>query len=407
MPEEHVFLDRFTQQLVDPNKDLLTILLPILPSKSELGYVLNQMRTFSRFADMGSILEYLIITPHRYRRELETFFREQLPEQVPGIAAGKFRIVTDGDCIPEANPDFQWYRDPAEYWWNGWLTQQLVKLACAPLVRTPFYMVMDADIFAARPFSARDLFEQTPCTDGSAVCDSKQEHQLRAKNDCHRLYGDERDQNLEWWENTALNLQLDVKLDWDCMPGVTPQIMATHVSLQLGRWLESRFQTCCWHGLLLDIGDRHNWRRGDEGKLWSAPWTEYSVYFLFAYHSGLHSAFHVDVRNADEQILQDTAVWTEQDWASWKPCEATFGLGRGHMSLVQSRMELDPAAIWQRIQNCWPDSSSEHQGEDQAELHAQPLITNTVAGQLEHADGPLLMHAKAHRHALDNGSSTR
>ena len=55
------------------------------------------------------------------RKELEVFFHHQLPEQVPGVAAGKFRIVTDGECIPEANPDFQWYRDPAEYWWNGWL----------------------------------------------------------------------------------------------------------------------------------------------------------------------------------------------------------------------------------------------------------------------------------------------
>lgn len=59
-------------------------------------------------------------------------------------------------------------------------------------------MVMDADIFAARPFSARDLFEVSPCEKGSAVCDLSQQHQLRAKNDCHRLYGDERDQNLEW-----------------------------------------------------------------------------------------------------------------------------------------------------------------------------------------------------------------
>lgn len=67
MPEEHVYLDAFHQQLVDPDKDLLTILLPILPSKSELGYVLNQMRTFSRFADMDSILEYLIITPQKFR----------------------------------------------------------------------------------------------------------------------------------------------------------------------------------------------------------------------------------------------------------------------------------------------------------------------------------------------------
>ena len=67
MPEEHVYLDAFTQRLVDPDQDLLTILLPILPSKSELGYVLNQMHTFSRFADMGSILEYLIVTPKKSR----------------------------------------------------------------------------------------------------------------------------------------------------------------------------------------------------------------------------------------------------------------------------------------------------------------------------------------------------
>ncbi len=58
---------------------------------------------------------------------------------------------------------------------------------------------MDADIFAARPFSARDLFEISPCTSESAVCDLEKGHQLRAKNDCHRIYGDERDQNLEWW----------------------------------------------------------------------------------------------------------------------------------------------------------------------------------------------------------------
>ena len=59
-------------------------------------------------------------------------------------------------------------------------------------------MVMDADIFAARPFAARDLFETMPCTADSAVCDLDKQNQLRAKNDCHRIYGDERDQNLEW-----------------------------------------------------------------------------------------------------------------------------------------------------------------------------------------------------------------
>ena len=132
MPEEHVYLTAFTQQRVNPSKDLLTILMPILPSTAELGYVLNQMRTFSRFADMGSIREYLIITPQKHLLGMETFFHEQLPQLVPDIAATTFRIVTDGDCIPEANPEFQYYRDPAEYWWNGWLVS-----ACEPVLYLP------------------------------------------------------------------------------------------------------------------------------------------------------------------------------------------------------------------------------------------------------------------------------
>ncbi|KAK9862989.1 hypothetical protein WJX84_006890 [Apatococcus fuscideae] len=404
MPEEHVYLTAFTQQRVNPSKDLLTILMPILPSTAELGYVLNQMRTFSRFADMGSIREYLIITPQKHLLGMETFFHEQLPQLVPDIAATTFRIVTDGDCIPEANPEFQYYRDPAEYWWNGWLTQQLVKLACAPLVQTPFYMVMDADIFAARNFSAQDLFEVSECTEDSAICDTSGQHQLRAKNDCHKVYGDERDQNLEWWNNTALNLQLDVRMDWGCTPGVTPQIMATHISLQLGHWLNSRFQTCCWHGLLLDIGDRHNWRRGDTGLLWSAPWTEYAVYFLFAHHSNLHAAFHVDVRDRAEQLLQDTAVWTHNDYYMWEPCRETFALPRGYMSLVQSRLDMDPAEIWERMHSCLQLLDAAAAEADPAKI--QEGLDKLEAAEAEAAEQRYLDHLGSASDDLSDSSGT-
>lgn len=47
-----------------------------------------------------------------------------------------------------------------------------------------------------------------------------------------------------------------------------------------------------------------HWRRSDAGQSWSAPWTEYSVYFLFAHHAGLHAAYHVDIRDANDQTLQ-------------------------------------------------------------------------------------------------------
>ena len=39
------------------------------------------------------------------------------------------------------------------------------------------------------------------------------------------------------------------------------------------------------------------------------------------------------------------------------------------MSLVQSRMKLDPAVIWQRIQSCWQDSGSK----EQVRPHVDPL----------------------------------
>ena len=61
------------------------------------------------------------------------------------------------------------------------------------------------------------------------------------------------------WANTAESLQLEAPdvAAWNCTMGVTPQIFSTHIALQLGQYLMQRFQTCCWHGYLLDVADRH------------------------------------------------------------------------------------------------------------------------------------------------------
>lgn len=196
--DEHVHLQPIEQRYIQPASGLLTVLMPIDPTQQTLALLRTQLSTFIFFLNLSTITEILIVTPAEHKAELSAFFQKEMLRQLPGQRQDLFRIVDDGECIPEANPEFEWYRAPADYWWNGWLTQQLLKLACAPLVKTPFYLLLDADVFAARPFAASDLFELRQCEPGSAVCDEEGQLQLRAKNDCHQSYDGSNRQNVEW-----------------------------------------------------------------------------------------------------------------------------------------------------------------------------------------------------------------
>lgn len=49
---------------------------------------------------------------------------------------------------------------------------QLVKLACAFVVETPFLLITDADTFFLRPMRGQDLVEAARCTASSAICDA-------------------------------------------------------------------------------------------------------------------------------------------------------------------------------------------------------------------------------------------
>lgn len=101
-----------------------------------------------------------------------------------------------------------------------------------------------------------------------------------------------------------------------------------------------------------------SWRRGDAGLAWSAAWTEYSLYFLFAFHSGLHDAFHVSVLDSKQHILQDTAVWDATGYEKWDACNDTFQLGRGYLSLVQSNIGINPQRLWHQLSACMGSGSA-------------------------------------------------
>jgi len=53
-------------------------------------------------------------------------------------------------------------------------------------------------------------------------------------------------------------------------------------------------------------------------------------------------------------VLQDQAIWSEEDFNVWQPCRDTFDTQLdGYFNLVQSRIELDPAMIWDKISACF------------------------------------------------------
>ena len=76
----------------------------------------------------------------------------------------------------------------------GWAKQGLVKLACAKLVQTPFYLLLDTDTFFVHHAKADDLFKQYLCTEFSPVCDKARKIGYQAKNDVYPLYHRTEDQ---------------------------------------------------------------------------------------------------------------------------------------------------------------------------------------------------------------------
>ena len=75
----------------------------------------------------------------------------------PGTAAPvvDFKVWPESQLVPRFAPGAPF---------SGTTRQMTLKLAAAKVVSTPFYLVMDSDVYARRPFSRRDLFDSATGT---------------------------------------------------------------------------------------------------------------------------------------------------------------------------------------------------------------------------------------------------
>lgn len=334
------------QWKVNPKYGLLTVLVPVFPTDFELGNLRNQLRTAAQYFDIDTVKEYILTAPWEKVSTLQSFVDKEWAVEFPKYHTAA-RVVSDGQCAPQLNKGTIYDTDRLKY--PGWVKQQLVKLSCANIVTTPFYLVLDTDVFFVKHFGAQDLFKTSQCSHLSAVCDKSGKISYQAKNDIYPIYNRTEDQ-LVWMEASALTLKMAVPLDWREAIGVTPQILAKDVTLSLGRFIKDRYNTDSWTQYLLDeLFYRYKKDYRELGEAWRPPWTEYDLYWIFATYACIWEKYHVAAT-----VLQDQAIWSEEDFNVWQPCRDTFDTQLdGYFNLVQSRIELDPAMIWDKISACF------------------------------------------------------
>ena len=271
---------------VDPNSGLLTLVQPILPSDFELSQFHNQLRTLSHFFDSTSIKEFVLITPVKQISRLESFLQDFIIGHLPNMPV--FTLITDDECAPDVRNATM--KDQKEVPLPGWVKQQLLKLSAAGLMQTPYYMVMDSDVFFTKHFKAVDLFKISDCTEMSVICDTHGQFAYQARNDEFPIFSRNSEQK-EWMRATAATLKLHVPLDWRVAMGVTPQIFATDVPLQLSIFIQRRFRVTRWLQFLVDALSESF----TEANGWKLPWTEYNLYWIFAHHVGVWDDYHTGV----------------------------------------------------------------------------------------------------------------
>lgn len=342
------------RQLVGSTKELLSILTPVYPDAHTLGLLRNQLRTFAAFADIGSFSTWIMVVPHAKAPAMETFLKAELP-QLPPPLGDKIRVVSDESCAPELEEKRLEALALAEAQFVlGWQKQQLLKLACAHLVPTPFYLITDADTFYLNTFSAEDLFDTAGCSATTHItCDSRRTQSYRAKTEEQPYVSGA--QGL-WIRNSAATLQVEPPTGVDMSIGVTPQIMSRAMVASMAAHLDTLlahevWERVTWRAYLVKKLTEYFARPKAEQSQSNTPWTEYNLYWCFAQHAGLWDRYH------KEEVLQsvNTSVWHANEFEAWDPCKQRAVWKRnphGFWATVQSVADIPGEQIWTKLEPC-------------------------------------------------------
>jgi hypothetical protein len=203
--------------------------------------------------DMRDLCECLLICP---------------ADEVATIARVARSVTSDPRVriVPELDicPDILRVVDPRTGSIRGWYAQQMLKLAAAEHVTTPFYLTYDSDIVCFREFSAASLIAA-----GRAACGTES-HQVYA-----RLY-------------TPEFATAETRIKQGRMDAAGELLGGQRMAQYAGRFYSETpvlFHTQATQAMLARLSERHH-RSWAELLATEDRWTEISLYFVYLELSG-------------------------------------------------------------------------------------------------------------------------
>lgn len=175
----------------------------VLPTRGQgAAYELfleSLLQRYVKYIDVNEIHEFIVICPQAQL--------EKVKEQLTNISL-PFTFYSDESLI-----DIEV---------DGWMKQQMLKLAICFKVITEHYLIIDDDLIITKPLRFSDFFDEKGC-----ICYSYER--------TWPINGPNFATNTSWWMTSAMALGIQPNRIMKCtnLMGVTPQLMITRVVHQL------------------------------------------------------------------------------------------------------------------------------------------------------------------------------
>jgi lipopolysaccharide biosynthesis glycosyltransferase len=293
------------------NKNKISAVLPL--KRYQHGYddaeraKMILFRSLKKFFKLDDLEALYIITRDDEYDYIKGAFKDE--KEIP------LCIIKESELVPEFKkfPDLQ-----------GWYKQQIIKLAIAERIKTPFYITFDADVICVKPTQYSDLVKNGRALSqgfDAAQWDRKYHEKFKKKWD---LYPE--------WYNWAEKL-LGMKHTSGLYYGVTPAIMSTEGVKKLYSYLEDR------------SGNKMNYK---EYLIKNIPWTEYALYNVFLEGKNLYDKFHIN--SGPESILSDLdSLQPSRPFFFWNPKKCFEGDNKYFFIVAHSMMKISPQKVWGKV----------------------------------------------------------
>ncbi|MGY0792706.1 DUF6492 family protein [Azospirillum argentinense] len=194
---------------------------------------------------------------------------------------------------------------------HGGTKQQVIKLSAPEYFGCDRMITFDSDVICVKPIDIDQVFGGEDCLLDVQPVSSAQ----------------------SWWQASAKMLQYDVPFEDGI--GVTPTVLDRAICQNLFQRLEEIYKFS-WYDVLLST-DRKD-----------IPWTEYTLYYLTGFHSGLiHKSYRTSKVNSNERIINlKRCLWGKVGMNNWTlPDEIKNE--PGYFVVAQSQTGIDAGAVHQ------------------------------------------------------------